>query len=456
MIEILNKTCKLKTENGITFTGFFYMPNKNVRFDLLADSTESKALIRKVFSEGGSLPQLCGCVNGIEVTIIGAWLAKVAGISPEKDIAGKLFIHYLVIGTATFDEIKTEYLSAEMPALRHFCRISLFENFPIIDTVNIAEKVELQAQSKDATLAICASVRVNASFTEKIELKPEYSVSVSYNAQVKLSEAVKELFQFRKFLCVIADYGVNLASTFYFNYGNTNLPANIPNCALYLNDMEMFDEPDVPFRIRHGNVAENFADTYNKWRSFAESNRPFVDVYYDIIGKYTRGINRFLRIESIVVSYSERYRNNKANAVKNEYRNGNDNIGERYRYIDMLREYGSLLPITNYPDIITNDVVDNAKVYAVCGDIKWFRDYYVHYGAEKEKKSSKDNTKKNLIDNRKYIEYANMLYLVIMAAVYREIGFPDNDIKEALRGGERGRFGNALIDMFDGVLKRGD
>ena len=459
--DILNKICTLQTKDGLSFTGYFYKPKKNIWFNFRAEFELEHNLHEHDF-----FPTLCGDVNGKEVTILQPYCPTSSHTNGSTIFVGKLFFSALIIGTATYEPIETKHMYTSIPALSWFGLPPVFQINPLFEI----EKNDNQglSASYDKFDFYIHSARCSFSQNHQTYTLSNYcDIGLNFKSETNINEAITELFRFRQLLCVFADYGINFTEPFEFDFGkminingeiitDENGEPCINTCYAFLNDNEYFDRvPEIPFRVRYSVLKDDFQEVHKKWLVFFSKNKPLISIYLEILANKSKKINRFLDLVRIVESYSERNRNDKAIAIQKELNDGR--LGERHRYIDMFREYARLLPQNNYmPSLLDNGIICDAKIKGVANDVKLLRDYYTHYGVTPMNggNSKEEQAKERFgddVDNSLYhAQFSRILHLLMLAVIYREIGLSDEIIQNALIGGEIGRFGYTTESLFDG------
>ncbi|MCL2638697.1 MAG: hypothetical protein FWD48_10060 [Oscillospiraceae bacterium] len=428
--KILYEVCTLQTEDGASFTGYFYKPKKNIWANLRPENNQAMELLRK---EHLILPILCGRVNGKDVTVLNAHICSNLWHS-DGTCKILLFLDILIIGAATYEGIETKHIYTSIPALKWF---------------GLKSKLESMTNSSNMYIH-------------------DYELGINFKRKIKVSAALKKLFTFRQLLCLFADYGVNFNETFYIKFGEikdvfgvirtdkSGKPL-INNSVVFLNDIEYFNQTaDVPFRICYEAVEGNFQEIYNKWLDFKFKNEPLIEVYFEILANKSTKINRFLDLTRIIESYSRKNRPKEVMKVSRRYNQKCKNkckscekCGQYYRYIEMFTAYGRFLP--------NNGNANLPKVKKLCHEITLLRNHYTHYGEPQGKNTKKDKLLLNKLLKQPLIYgyFSNILHLLVLAAIYQAIGLPDEIIGAALYGGENGRFGFEPVKYFDGLSDDG-
>jgi hypothetical protein len=438
--SILYNVCTLQTKDGSSFTGYLYKPKKNIWANLRPENNQAINLLR---SNCTVLPILCGKINGTEVTALNAYIFSNPWHS-DGTCKVLLFFDTLIIGKSTYEPIKTKHI---------------YTNIPALEWLGLNSELRILTNSSNIYIRDCA-------------------LGINFTRKTGVSDALKRLFAFRQLLCLFADYGVNFNETFYIRFGeiknvfgviqtDKNGRPLVNTSTIFLNNIEYFNHAvDVPFRICYEDVKGNFQKIYDKWLDFKFNNEPLIEVYIEILANKSTKINRFLDLARIIESFSRKNRPQEVMKVSRRYNpkckikcTNCEKCGQYYRYIEMFTAYGNILPLSQYlPNIFNrNGNVSLYKIKKLCHEITLLRNHYTHYGEPQGKNTKKDKLLLNKLLKHPLIYgyFSDILHLLVLAAIYRAIGLPDEIIRKALYGGENGRFGFEPVKRFDGLSDDG-
>jgi hypothetical protein len=225
MKNILKTVCTLETKNGECLTGYFYRPKHNLWFEYKSDEN-----LDIKYPDG--IPALCGIVNGIKMTVIGAQTQTTIHSKDEQmkeitSFTGQMFCDVAVFGLSTYDEIKIKQMSIDWFALSKFGVMSPWvfnkKTHNVYSDMSLVSPLLGKTDEHDLTVGVIDSAILTdahildneSSVSCSANLSPRYYVHMSFSKNNTLHEALRQMNSVQQLMCYFADYGVN--------YGNSGL-----------------------------------------------------------------------------------------------------------------------------------------------------------------------------------------------------------------------------------------
>lgn len=233
----------------------------------------------------------------------------------------------------------------------------------------------------------------------------------------------------RTLLVFFANHYLSFGAISFVDYDEKGVPQFPPN-RVYLNHEDVIPASKHPFLISGDRVATDFESIWSKWLSIYDEASPIVDLFYEIICNRSTRINRFLNLSQAIEVYSCRYREKMAQEIANIRQHSKDGKNAR---IHLDHRFEDILSMVAIPLEIDQDIA-----FALSKSFSSIRNYFTHYDAEKYMEPS----------YQEMLAGCHILELVLLAIVYREIGIPDNHIRDCKKRAEFQRF-DEFISMLN-------
>lgn len=436
--DILNVTTEIKTPDGVSFIGQFVKPESNIWFVGRVKFDDFSFMSNKnEFS-------LSGTVSGINIYIKTGIITKTSITNNKpKYVDVHILPFELMIGKEVNNNTKVERIEVEFSELNCFLGSGLEVNSSALNESKFDCKMmplDFFPVTYDENKHLIFQRNISSQITlSDLNLMNVNKVIILFDSLIDVDNAIHELAKIRLLLSFLADDFIDYPESFSFVAQDSqrleNSDCKLADKIIWLNDnrIQYPQKWKHPFRILYHTINHDFPDILKKWNAFysEKSNQPIIKLFVEIISHKSIGLNRFLNICQALEVYSTHYRTEECKTLLNKMTD--KRITLRLRLFDLLT--------------LQNDVFEYQKSYIAesSKDIADIRNYYTHYNSSKLKILEDKFGEMGLF----YNQYNEILYSLLLATIYKEIGIPREVIKKSIKNLSM-RFGKTLEYYFEG------
>ena len=443
--DILCKRGEFSTKEGLTFLGEFIIDKNKVWFRG-SSCNEDTAIFIKEQRDFPENTHICGVVSGVGVTIMAPDIYKT---TDSRDGDGILIsMSAIVIGMQFYEQITVSQICVELPELDRFMRPLKVSRNPD-GTFNSDEIIE--ARWRNGIISLY-DTRIP---TTRNGFRGVHYVRFAVKNGMEVLSAASELKTFCSLFVFLADYDICLPPEIEF-IGNNKQGSE---AIIYLNGITKINNEckGKEFCILSYAVLPNMQHICTNYEHFIYNNENdiLIKTYIELFRTPSGSINRFLDLARIIESFSRKNRKGNPEIICRKIgchkqaskceqvcctckhqdsccKKCNDICCSfNARCIDMFKEYGNHLLSSCLAAHFAEDRsanIDSQKIEKICDEIKTLRNYYTHLFVAKEKvKRILDERGDNACDY-----YSNILHLLLLSAIYKNIGISDVNIRRGL------------------------
>lgn len=380
-----------------------------------------------------------GDVNGVEVTLLNVSFKSASWRFENRDVTIVFDPSEIVIGKCCVSEPQVVQITISNPEFNDLLSSSPLQPNSSLSQesrslLEYADSPSIVANDKYGHLSIRKFCRGGCSSNSGINYEVTTAITYKFKTPVRLLEAVSKIAMARILLVFFANHYLSFGAISFVDYDEKGVPQFPPN-RVYLNHEDVIPTSKRPFLIA-GNIVEmGFDSIWSKWLSIYDEANPIVNLFYEIICNRSTRINRFLNLSQAIEVYSHRYRED---AVIKVARNREGTRADKMPPIHLNHRFEDIFSMIAAPLEI-----DESVIPTLSKSLADIRNYFTHYDAKKYIEPS----------YQEMLAGCHILELILLAIVYREIGIPDDRIRDVKRHNEVQRF-DEFVDMLNkGFLK---